>query len=215
MQAGRRGPRSCPRLASAGRRPGAAGLSSPLHWGRPARRHDRAGWTGCSPTAPTGAGTACPARGLPERGSCYVLLGGGPKRTQERASMLSSSSPARRALVNQRCRSRRSGPCAASEAPLSVAVTNVPTPGRAAARPSVLQLAVGLEHSVRVDRQPRHYVLDRGELVALAQQPEPHAPAGPGGSAAGTARRPNGRPLATRTTAGGRRWSTGISISTS
>jgi hypothetical protein len=54
---------------------------------------------------------------------------------RERASMLSSSSPARRALANQRCRSWRSGPCAASEAPLSVAVTNVPTPGRAAARP--------------------------------------------------------------------------------
>jgi len=44
--------------------------------------------------------------------------------------------PARRALASHRCRSRRSGPCAASESSLSVFVTNVPTPGRAETNPS-------------------------------------------------------------------------------
>ena len=37
----------------------------------------------------------------------------------------------------------------------------------------MLQLPVGLEHGVRVDRQARHHVLDRRQLVALAQQAEP------------------------------------------
>jgi len=53
-----------------------------------------------------------------------------------RASMLSSSSPARRALSSQRRKSWRSGPCAASVASASVRVTNVPIPGRAATSPS-------------------------------------------------------------------------------
>src|SRR6266571_3732463 len=46
------------------------------------------------------------------------------KVVMNRASMLSSSRPARRALASQRRRSWRSGPCAASEASASVAVTN-------------------------------------------------------------------------------------------
>ena len=89
------------------------------------------------------------------------------------ASMLSSSSPAARALASQRCRSWRSGPCAASDASVSVRVTNVPTPGPGGHQPVVLELPVGLEHRVRVDRQLRHDVLDRRQLVALAQQAEP------------------------------------------
>src|SRR6185437_4676461 len=52
------------------------------------------------------------------------------------ASMLSSSSPARRALASQSCRSALSGPCAASDPSVRVLVTNVPTPARAATRPS-------------------------------------------------------------------------------
>ena len=49
---------------------------------------------------------------------------------------------------------------------------------RAAAGPGsdetvVLELAVRLEHRVRVDRQLRHDLLDGRQLIALAQQPEP------------------------------------------
>ena len=39
----------------------------------------------------------------------------------------------------------------------------------------VLELAVGLEHGVRVDRQPGHHVLDGGQLVALLQQAQPQS----------------------------------------
>ena len=92
--------------------------------------------------------------------------------SRKRASMLSSSSPARRALCSQRFRSARSGPCAASEPSLNVRVTNVPTPGRAAMRPVVLELAVGLQHRVRVDGEMGDDVLHRRELVTLVQQPE-------------------------------------------
>src|SRR5215813_2911605 len=52
------------------------------------------------------------------------------------ASMLSSSSPAWRAFVNQCSSSSRSGPCAAIEESPSVRVTNVPTPGFGATRPA-------------------------------------------------------------------------------
>ena len=87
--------------------------------------------------------------------------------------MLSSSSPARRALASQRLRSRRSGSWAASDASVSDRVTNVPMPGPGRDETVALQLAVGLEHGVRVDRQPRHDVLDGRQLVALTQQPQP------------------------------------------
>ena len=91
--------------------------------------------------------------------------------------MLSSSSPARRALANQRSSSRRSGPCAASDASRRVAVTNVPTPGRGVDQPSVLKLPVSLEHGVRIDRQLSHHVLDRGQLITLLQQAQTQCPA--------------------------------------
>src|SRR5205085_620855 len=51
------------------------------------------------------------------------------------ASMLSSSSPARRAFANQRSSSRRSAVCAPSEPSARVRVMKVPTPGRPVARP--------------------------------------------------------------------------------
>src|SRR5208283_1515205 len=57
------------------------------------------------------------------------------KVLRKRASMLSSSRPARRARPSQRRRSRRSGSYAASDEPLRLPVTNVPRPGRAATRP--------------------------------------------------------------------------------
>ena len=50
-------------------------------------------------------------------------------------------------------------------------------PGTRCDQTLVLELPVGLEHRVRVDRHLRHHVLDRGQLIALGQQPQPHGPA--------------------------------------
>ena len=87
--------------------------------------------------------------------------------------MLSSSSPARRALASQRSRSWRSGPCAANVASVERPRHERPDPRARGHEPVVLELAVGLQHRVRIDRQVRHHVLDRRQLVALAQQAEP------------------------------------------
>ena len=76
-------------------------------------------------------------------------------------------------MASQRRRSRRNGSCAASESSVRDRVTNVPDARAGGDEPVALQLAVGLEHRVGVDRQPGDDVLDRRELVPLAQQPEP------------------------------------------
>ena len=84
--------------------------------------------------------------------------------------MLWSSRPARRALASHRCNSWRNGPWEASEVSLSVLVTKVPTPG-GRDHAVVLELPVGLEHGVGVDRQGRHHFFHRGQLVTLASRP--------------------------------------------
>ena len=89
------------------------------------------------------------------------------------ASMLSSSSPARRALASHCSRLSRSGPCAARVLSVRVRVTKVPTPWPGCHQPLVLELPVGLEHGVGVDGEVPHHVLDRRQLVALAEQSEP------------------------------------------
>ena len=89
------------------------------------------------------------------------------------ASMLSSSSPDRRALFIQRCRSWRSGPCAAKRRVRQRLRDERPEPGTGGDEPVVLELAVGLQDRVGVDREDRDHVLDRRELVALAQQAQP------------------------------------------
>ena len=50
--------------------------------------------------------------------------------------------------------------------------TNVPCPRRPSDEALAVELAVGLEHGVRVDRQARDDLLDRRELVARMQDPE-------------------------------------------
>jgi hypothetical protein len=40
-------------------------------------------------------------------------------------------------------------------------------------QPVPLELAVGLEHRVGIDRETGDHVLDRGQLVTLVQQAEP------------------------------------------
>ena len=80
--------------------------------------------------------TACRARGPRGRRSCYALLNGGARSGREHRLDALVVEPGSRALRNQRSSRWRSGPCAASVSSLSVLVTNVPTPGRAATRPS-------------------------------------------------------------------------------
>ena len=48
-----------------------------------------------------------------------------------------------------------------------------PDAGASRDEPVVLELAVRLEHGVGVDRQARHHLLDRRQLVALPQQAQP------------------------------------------
>ena len=47
-------------------------------------------------------------------------------------------------------------------------------PGTRRDQTLVFEFPVRLEHRVRVDRHLRHHVLDRGQLVTLGQQPQPH-----------------------------------------
>ena len=86
--------------------------------------------------------------------------------------MLSSSSPARRALAIQPCRATRSGPWAAIDSPPSEAGDEGAHAGPCAGQPLVLELPVGLEHGVGVDGQLGHHLFDRRQLLALVQQAE-------------------------------------------
>ncbi len=117
------------------------------------------------------------ARGPAARCSCGLLAVAAftaeRKVARNSASMLSSSSPARRALASHCSRLSRSGPWAARVLSVSVRVTKVPTPWPRRHQPLVLELAVGLEHGVGVDGEVPHDVLDRRQLVALAEQAEP------------------------------------------
>ena len=90
--------------------------------------------------------------------------------------MLSSSSPADRALVEPapQVAAQRlvRGQRGVGQRPGDEGADAGPGGDEAVA----LQLAVGLEHGVRVDRQARDDVLDGGQLVALDQQTEPQRP---------------------------------------
>ena len=85
--------------------------------------------------------------------------------------MLSSSSPARRALAIQPSRAAQwsvGGDRLAAERGRDEG----PHAGPGAGQTLVLELAVRLEHGVGVDGQLGHHLLDRRQLVALAQQAE-------------------------------------------
>ena len=64
-----RRPGCCRRSPPAARRPGAAGWSCRRRWGRPGRRSAPWAAPGCSPAGPRCAGSACPARWPPGRGT--------------------------------------------------------------------------------------------------------------------------------------------------
>ena len=86
--------------------------------------------------------------------------------------MLSSSSPARRALAIQRWR-RLAQRAVGSEGPaVERSGDEGPDARPGTGQALVLELPVGLEHRVRVDGQLRHHLLDGGQLVALAQEAE-------------------------------------------
>ena len=50
---------------------------------------------------------------------------------------------------------------------------NVPCPGRPGGQALVLQLPVGLEHRVRVDREGGNHLPDRRQLVSLGEIAQP------------------------------------------
>ena len=89
------------------------------------------------------------------------------------ASMLSSSSPASRALVEPALELLAQRPVRGERRVGQRPRDERPDPRPGGDEPVVLELPVGLQHRVGVDRQPRHDLLDRRELVALAQQAEP------------------------------------------
>ena len=98
---------------------------------------------------------------------------GGRTVSANSAAMFSSSSPAARARSTQRCSAERS----AFTRPAAAAAT-VARDERADAAPALdealeVELAVGLEHRVRVDREAADDLLHRRKLVARPQDPEP------------------------------------------
>ena len=99
--------------------------------------------------------------------------------------MLSSSRPARRALSSQRRRSRRSGPCAASDVVAQRAGDEGADAGTGRDQPGVFQFPVGLEHGVRVDGQLTDDVLDGRQLIARRRAARAAARAAPAAPVAG------------------------------
>ena len=136
----------------------------------PARR----GCPACSRTAPSGARTACPAPRPAGRRLTLCPLLGGARKVVGRAPRCSRR-PARpaRALASQRAQVLSQRAVRGERLSARVRVTNVPSPGPGGDQPLVLELAVGLEHRVRVDRHLADDLLDGRQLVALAQQPQP------------------------------------------
>ena len=88
------------------------------------------------------------------------------------ATIPSSSSPAPSAAASQPDRDRRSAVSSGSATWLNVAWMNVPWPGPG--RQALgLQLLVGLQHRVRVDRQRGDHVPDLRQLVAQLEVAQP------------------------------------------
>ena len=172
--AARPAPRSPRTSARASRPRGSAACSCPRRWARRGRRH--------GPPAPRACSSASAVRrpkrlvsrvGSQHRGHATSRSASWRKVVVNRASMLSSSRPASRALVSQRSRSLRSGACDGERRVGQRPRHERPDPRARGDEPVALELPVRLEHRVGVDRQPRHDLLDRGELIALAQQAEP------------------------------------------
>ena len=86
------------------------------------------------------------------------------------ASMPGSVRPAARALASHARSSCCSGPCSAKRGLAQGPGDKRAHPRLGRGQAQVLELAVGLAHGVRVDRDLRDHLLDRGQLVALGQQ---------------------------------------------
>ena len=89
------------------------------------------------------------------------------------ASMLSSSRPARPGLGQPAPQVLAQRAVGGERDVAQVLDHEGPDPRPGCDQARVLELLVGLEHRVRVDGQRVHRVLDRRQLVALAQQAEP------------------------------------------
>ena len=170
-----------------GRLAGAVGADQPDH---PAGR-DLQGAVRQRPGAPV---PLAEAAGLQDGGHAMPASGSGPKRGSEQGLDALVVQPGRAGLDDpalqiaaQRARARRARHRSASRS------RTCRRPARAADQAGVLQLPVGLEHRVRVDRQPAHHLLDGRQLVALAAAARAASPAAPAGPAAGRARRRTGR----------------------
>ena len=183
----RRAPRSCRSSGGSARRPGCSSVDLPAPLGPTSPTMCPAGSRACSPERPrrpyrlpSPSASSDPGHRAPSTASRERACGTGPRCSRRPAR--------RRGPPEPRSAARRSGPWAASEPSASVPVTKVPTPAARVDQALVLQLAVGLEHGVRVDGHVRHHVLDRRELVALGPASPAAWPAGPAGRAAGRAR---------------------------
>jgi len=149
----------------------------PARSGRPGPRPARPGHSACSQPAPTApvplaqpAGSRRRSRYVPR--SRYDLLSGGPKGAEEQGLDALVVQPARRALGQPPLQVAAQRPCAASDAPASVPVTNVPIPGRPPPGPRYSS-PVGLDHVFGLIASPATTSLDVGSWSPWRQQAQP------------------------------------------
>ena len=113
---------------------------------------------------------------LERRGVAHATLetAGGRTVSAKRAAMFSSSRPAARAWLIQRCERRAELLHVVRRERSQLARDERADPAAALDEPFAIELAVGLQHRVRVDRQAAHDLLHRRQLVARPEDPQPH-----------------------------------------
>ena len=198
---GRRAPRSCP-----GRREQADGqvssvvLPAPLGPTSPTTRP--AGIVSVQSGAPSAGRSACPGRAARGRRSRHVLLRRSRERwSRNRASMLSSSSPACAGLGEPAAQVAAQRPVGGERGRRSASWSRTCRPRAGRDQAVVLELAVGLEHGVRVDRQRADDLLDRRAAGPPRQQAQPQRLPHLLDQLQVRRRRPSGRPGGTRSPA--------------
>ena len=176
-------------------RPSRAGSSCRRRWGRPGRVTRPAGISACSPAAPTGAGSAYPRpwrRSDDAHATSSVSAARKLSRRAPRCSRRPGPPPAPwRASAAGRAAAARARPT--TERPASWSRTCRPLAGRR--RAALLELPIGLEDRVRIDRQARHTTsFTVGSWSPSTQQAQPHRTAVPDDDLEVRERRPTGRP---------------------
>ena len=188
----------CPRSGSSSPTARCRSVDLPAPFGPDQADHGPSGTRRCSPAAPTAARSACP--GPRRRSRCHATPSSEAARKvlSNSAAMLSSSSPARRALRQPTAQIRPQRLVRGERRVRQRPGDERAEPGPAGGEPLVLELAVRLEHGVRVDRHLADHVLDRRELVALVAAARGAGPGAPAGRAAGTAAPPSAGRCGTR-----------------